>query len=126
MNKNTIVAFAAAASAFANASLAFAQEMSGEVATGTIKAPETPETPSEETKSSGRGRGRAAAAEKEEPAKSSGPTLEDLKALIEPLVKGGQGSEVKSAIAKYTDGKLADMDAKHYAAFLKDIEALSI
>jgi len=121
MNKNTIVAFAAAASAFAQASLAFAQEMAGETSTPQPEksAPEATEEP----KPSGRGRKAAAPVEKEEPV---GKTLADMQALIKPVIEAGNGVAVKAAISKYTDGKLADMDAKHYPAFEKDIEALSM
>lgn len=51
-------------------------------------------------------------------------TYDDMKAVIEPLVKEGRGAEVKATIAKYSP-TLKEMDPAHYAAFEKDIEALS-
>lgn len=62
----------------------------------------------------------------EEPATTGeGKTYEELRALIEPLVKGGQGEEVKKVIAKYSQSGLKGMEAKHHASFEKDIQALS-
>jgi outer membrane biosynthesis protein TonB len=59
---------------------------------------------------------------------TGGKTYEELKALIEPLVKGGQGAEVKKLIAKYdpesSPSSIKTMPAKNHAAFEKDIEAL--
>ncbi len=56
--------------------------------------------------------------------KLNGKTYDDMKAVIEPLVKEGRGAEVKATIAKYSP-TLKEMDPAHYAAFEKDIEALS-
>ena len=126
MSKAVILALAAAATSLANAAVAVASEYGGE----NVKCGETPAAPEETTeapKSGGR-RGRPAAekpAEEETAAKSSGKTLEELKALIDPLVKGTQGPDVKKIIAKYTDGKLADIAPKDHDAFVKDIEAIS-
>jgi len=59
---------------------------------------------------------------------TGGKSYEELKALIEPLVKGGQGAEVKKLIAKYdpesSPSSIKTMPAKNHAAFEKDIEAL--
>lgn len=52
-----------------------------------------------------------------------GKTYEELRALIKPLVEGGQGAEVKQVIAKY-GASLKDIPAKHHAAFEKDLAAL--
>ena len=52
---------------------------------------------------------------------------QELRAMIEPLVKGGQGADVKTIIAKYSDsGKLREIRAAQKAAFEKDIEAISL
>lgn len=56
---------------------------------------------------------------------ATGKTYEDMRALIEPVIKGGQGAEVKKVIAKYSQTGLKDMDPKHYKAFETDIIALS-
>ncbi len=61
--------------------------------------------------------------EQEQP-KLNGKTYDDMKAVIEPLVKEGRGAEVKATIAKYSP-TLKEMDPAHYAVFEKDIEALS-
>jgi hypothetical protein len=64
-----------------------------------------------------------AAPEPAEETSAGGKTYEELRALIEPFVKDGKGPEVKKIIAKYgTD--LKSMEAKHHAAFEKDISAL--
>jgi hypothetical protein len=54
---------------------------------------------------------------------AGGKTYEELRALIEPFVKDGKGPEVKKIIAKYATD-LKSMEAKHHAAFEKDISAL--
>lgn len=53
----------------------------------------------------------------------SDKTIDDMRALIEPLIKAARGAEVKPIILKYAP-TLAQMDAKDYPAFEKDIEAL--
>ena len=55
---------------------------------------------------------------------TNGKTYDDMKAVIDPLVKEGRGAEVKAAITKYSP-TLKEMDPSNYAAFEKDIEALS-
>ena len=69
---------------------------------------------------------------KEEPAAEEptegGKTYEQLRALIEPFVKAGQGDDVKKIIKKYdpdsTTPSIKTMPAKNHAAFEKDIAAL--
>jgi hypothetical protein len=61
----------------------------------------------------------------ESAATEGGKTYEELRAIIEPLVKGGQGEEVKKVIAKYSQAGLKGMEAKHHAAFEKDIQGLA-
>ena len=56
--------------------------------------------------------------------KLNGKTYDDMKAVIEPLVKEGRGAEVKAVITKYAP-TLKEMDPSNYAAFEKEIEALS-
>lgn len=58
-------------------------------------------------------------------AEKPGKTYEELRALIEPFVKEGRGEEVKKVISKYSAGGLKTMEAKHHAAFEKDLAALS-
>lgn len=63
----------------------------------------------------------------EEPATmGEGKTYEELRALIEPLVKAGQGEDVKKVIAKYA-ANLKELATKpeHHAAFEKDLAALA-
>jgi len=47
------------------------------------------------------------------------------RALIEPIVKSGNGPAVKAAIAKYSANGLKELAAKDQEAFEKDIEELS-
>lgn len=54
---------------------------------------------------------------------ATGKTYEEMRALIEPLIKAARGPEVKPIITKYA-ATLKDMDPKDYPAFEKDIEAL--
>jgi hypothetical protein len=66
-------------------------------------------------------------AEPEALAEGGGKTYDELRALIAPVVKDGQGEEVKKIIKKYAGegGSLKTLEAKHHAAFEKDIAALS-
>jgi hypothetical protein len=67
------------------------------------------------------------AAEPEAAVEGEGKTYDELRALIAPVVKDGQGEEVKKIIKKYAGegGSLKTLEAKHHAAFEKDIAALS-
>lgn len=71
-----------------------------------------------------------------EPAPTGSKTIDDMRALIQPLIKGQwmpgwkegdpvqpRGGEVRPIIEKYAP-TLIQMDPKDYAAFEKDIEAL--
>lgn len=63
----------------------------------------------------------------EEPAaETEGKSYEELRASIEPLVKAGQGEDVKKVIAKY-GANLKEIATKPgtHAAFEKDLAALS-
>lgn len=78
-----------------------------------------------------RGRGRP----KKEPeggnagTSTTGPTdaerFDTNRALIKPLIDGGQGEDVKKVIGKYTKTGLKDLPAASQADFEKDIAALS-
>lgn len=131
-NNNALIAIAAAATALAAAATA--------LVSGANPAPSSTseaEPPQEEATAPTRRRGRppgsttAPAETKPEPAaepeaeKPVGKTLDELRALIEPLVKSGQGDEVKKVISKYAP-KLSEIEAKDHAAFAKDIEALNM
>lgn len=142
MNKEALIAIAASATALAAAATAL---VSGETATPTNKrpepstdeAPQQEETPAPTTRRRGRPAAVAPAATEEAtpeeeapakpaaPAKETGKTLDELRALIEPLVKAGQGDDVKKVITKYA-AKLSEIEAKDHNAFQKDIEALSM
>lgn len=56
-------------------------------------------------------------------------TYEELRALIEPLVKDGKGNDVKALIKKYDPDSgspsIKTMPAKNHAAFERDIMALT-
>lgn len=138
MQKTTIIAFAAAASAFANAALAFAQEVAGETAT---VEPSASAAPAEDAPKATRGRKPAAekpapvetaaevietakVEEEEKPAAPPAKTYEDMRQLIKPHVEGGRGESVKKIISSYGVSALKDMDPKNYPAFEKDIAAL--
>lgn len=145
MNKNQLLALASATAAFSAFITSLANE--GEA---TIQQPTPdPDVPATPKKPRGRPPGTATPAPTEpsaapsepattaapiEPVNLSGKTIDDMRALIEPLIKGSwngkpqaewqpRGSEVKPIIAKYAP-TLIQMDAKDYPAFEKDIEAL--
>jgi hypothetical protein len=129
MKPTTKIAIAGLLSAAGSLLHAFATEFgAAEVATSP-EAAAAPEAPKK------RGPKPAAAAPAEpaapevpaEPQEQSteGKSYEELRALIEPLVKGGQGEDVKKVIAKYSQTGLKGMEAKHHAAFEKDIQALA-
>jgi hypothetical protein len=88
------------------------------------RKPRTPAAPAAETPAE-----PTAPAEPAAPAEETteGKTYEDLKALIAPLVKDGQGEEVKKVIKKYAGegGSLKTLESKHHASFEKDIQALA-
>lgn len=116
MAKNTtLLALAAALTALASA----ITEECGSAAA----APETT-TGEEAPAPSKRGRppGKPAA-EKEAP---ESKTLDELKEIIKPLVAEGRGAEIKAILKKLDCEALKDLPAEKQAAFLKDVEALSI
>lgn len=112
-----IIALAAASLA---ANIALAQALLGGNAPegDELENTETPDKPT-------RGRPRKPASE--EPAKDKGKTYGELQDLIKPLVEAGQQADVKKEIAKYAENlkDLATKPEKH-AAFIRDIEALSL
>jgi hypothetical protein len=111
-----IIALATAALA---ANVALAQAILGApVEAEELENTEQPEKPK---------RGRPPAAAKGEEEKPKGKTYEELQALIKPLVEAGQQAEVKKEITKYAENlkDLATKPEKH-AAFIRDIEALSL
>ena len=145
MKPNTRIAIAGLLSAAGAALNAFAAELSG------ATPPENPSEPVAETQPEPTKPKRTRAVKEEAPAPTE-PTApaeekaapveakpaadetivseeqyQELRALIEPLVKGGQGADVKTIIAKYSDsGKLREIRAAQKAAFEKDIEAISL
>jgi hypothetical protein len=131
MKPSTKIAIASLLSAAGAVLSALAAEYSGDI-------PETPEPETPAPKKPRGGKAVAGAAGPTEPATATetvaepaaaaegeGKSYEELRALIAPLVKDGQGEEVKKIIAKYSDSGLKGMEAKHQAAFEKDIAALS-
>jgi len=140
MKQTTKLALAAFLNSSAGLLSALAADLSGATPAPAdpVEAPAaTAEAPAEEKKT----RTKKAVVEKptepvvekdaEEPAAeekpaTTGKTYEDMKAVIEPLVKAGQGAAVKAVIAKHSPtGKLVDMDPAKYADFEADIDALS-
>lgn len=134
MKSNTKIAIAALLSAAGSLLNAFAVEFGNSASAGATEAATAPETPSPK-------KGKKASASTvetppepaaeppvEEPATTGeGKTYEELRALIAQPVKDGQGEEVKKIIKKYAGegGSLKTLDAKHHAAFEKDIQALT-
>lgn len=51
-------------------------------------------------------------------------TRDDLRLLFEPVVKRGDGPKVKEALKKYGVEKLADLEAKDFDLFGRDIDDL--
>lgn len=97
-------------------------------------APETdkqPEKPADGAPRRGRPPGSTntpkLASEPKEEAPAGGKTYEQLRSIIEPLVKDGRQPEVKVIISKYAPDlkTLATLPAKH-AEFEKDIDGLSL
>lgn len=66
----------------------------------------------------------ATPAQPESAEEPTGKSYEELRALIKPLVEGGQGAEVKAVIGKYA-ASLKEIQPKDHAAFEKDLAALS-
>jgi len=123
--KAAIIALCAAASALANAALELAQHFGDN---DTPEAGDT-DTPAAAATTATRGRGRppkAATAETPAPAATVGKSYDELRALIQPLVEDGKGEDVKKIVAKYSSTGLKDLPADKQAAFVKDIEALTI
>lgn len=129
MKPTTKIALAGLLSAAGNLLNAFATEFGAE-APASPEAAAAPETPK-------RGRKPAAAAtpaaetaetatDVATPESTAGKTYEELRALIGPLVKAGQGEDVKKVIAKYA-ANLKELETKpeHHASFEKDLAALA-
>jgi len=138
MKQTTKLALAAFLNSSAGLLSALAADLSGVTPAPAVTEEPTPaEAPAEEKKP----RAKKAVVEKpaepvvekdaEEPAAEEKPvtigkTYDDMKAVIEPLVKADQGAAVKAVIAKHSPtGKLVDMDPAKYADFEADIDALS-
>jgi hypothetical protein len=60
------------------------------------------------------------------PEEISGPkvTLEQVRAKLAEVSRNGKKNEAKALISKYGADKLTDIDPDHYAAVLKEAEAL--
>lgn len=128
MKNTTKVAIVGLLSAAGSLLNAFALEFAGDALEaaeppapkkGKKATPPPVETPTETTATD------VATAEEPVATEGGGKTYEELRAIIEPLVKGGQGEEVKKVIAKYSQAGLKGIEAKHHAAFEKDIQGLA-
>ncbi len=114
MKKETLLAIAAAITAIAN-------DLDGDVST-LLPAPGTGgNTGDTAAPKRGRPPGKATPPPAEE--EPEGPTVEELKALFQPLIKGGKMAEVKAAISKY-GASVSDIPANKRKEFAADIEAL--
>lgn len=129
MSKNLLLAIAAAFTAAAN-EIESPAAPSGDTA-APIKPTESTEGTTEQPKRRGRPLGTTAT-EKPAPAETGEATdptdderFQGNRELIAPLVKGGQGEDVKKVIGKYSKGTLKELPAASQADFEKDIEALS-
>lgn len=77
-------------------------------------------------KTRGRPPGSKAAPPADEPEKPKGKTADELRAECEPLIKEGRGAEVKVLIKKHGGENLSTIPVANQAAFLKDVEGLSL
>lgn len=137
MKPTTKLAIATLLSAAGAALNAFAAELNGGGEAQSTASPETPaaEKPAKtrKAKETAQPETPATPAEPEAPAEpaeeATGKTYEELKAAIEPIIKSGQGAEVKKLIAKYDPDaatpSIRTMPAKNHEAFLKDLAPLS-
>jgi hypothetical protein len=140
MKPTTKTAIAGLLSAAGAVLTAFAAEFGGAMPPDAPAEPATPADPPKPAKAKKEKPAPAPATEPEpeqpasEPAGESeeaptGKSYEELKALIEPLVKEGRGEEVKKLIKKYdpesTPPSIKTMPAKNHAAFEKDLATLS-
>lgn len=55
---------------------------------------------------------------------TSGPTLNDLRAVASELLGQGKGAAIKTILAKYKTESLTKLDEKHYAAVLAALKKL--
>lgn len=94
-------------------------------ASETKDAPAPDTTPAPEAPRRGRPPKAAPPAAPAEDSPSDEDRYQANRALIEPLVKGGQGEDVKKVITKYSKEGLKGLPADKQADFEKDIEALS-
>jgi hypothetical protein len=114
-NKTTILALASAAAALATAASALVEECGGEAAPETAAPAAGAEAPPKRA----RGAGKA----------TSGKTLEELKEIIAPLVKGapgfpGAGAKIKAIIKELGYDALANLPADKQDEFLAAIKPL--
>lgn len=131
MKNTTKIALAGLLSAAGSLLNALAAEYSGADAPESTAAPVAPDPakPKKAPKAEKPAEKPADPAPTEETTEASaegGKSYEELRALIEPLVKGGQGEDVKKVIAKY-GANLKEVSTKPqtHAAFEKDLAALS-
>jgi hypothetical protein len=116
-NKTTILALASAAAALATAASALAEDCGGEAAPETAAPAAGGEVAPK--------RGRPAAAAKA----ATGKTLDELKEIIAPLVKGapgfpGAGAKIKAIIKDLGVEALKDLPADKQEDFLAAIKPL--
>lgn len=132
MKPNTRIAIAGLLSAAGNLLNAFATEFGAE-APASPEAAATPEAPKRGRKAAAAAAATVEPAAQEAAVQEATPestegakTYEELRAMIQPLVKAGQGEDVKKVIAKYA-ANLKELETKpeHHAAFEKDLAALA-
>lgn len=57
---------------------------------------------------------------------AGGNTLDEVRALVQTLVKENRGAEVKALLAKFGSATVSALDPKKYTEFHRDLEALTI
>ncbi len=113
MKKETLLAIAAAITAIAN-------DLDGSPAAETSTG-DTAGAPA--GKPRGRPPGKTTPPPADEEPETDVPTVDELKALFQPLIKKGKMAEVKAAIGKYGPS-VSDIPANKRKEFAADIEAL--
>lgn len=113
---------------FATSIASTAHKLAGESPAEEIPGTETPAAEPTTTKRRGRPTNTGPETPPVEAAKETvaGKPESELRELIKPLVEDGRGEEVKKLIAKHGGTKLSDLPAAAHAAFIRDIEGLTI
>ena len=52
------------------------------------------------------------------------PTFEEIRGAMALKIQEGHSDEIRGLLIKYGASKLSDIDATHYVAFMRDVEAI--